>query len=78
MKSDNNFKIICISRCVDIAFNNTIEVGSQFDIDDYNYNYSDDYTRLIVDDRIMALVPKRNFKKLQDWREEKLNKLIEE
>jgi len=79
------FIIICISDCVPISSSNfrdkfpelSVKVGQKFLINNYEYNYTGEsvdsgYLRLPN----LGLFPKNNFKKLSDFRENKIDDLL--
>jgi hypothetical protein len=78
------FIIICVSDCVSISSSNfrdkftelSVKVGQKFKINNHEYNYVgesvDGYLRLPN----LGLFPKKNFKKLSDFRENKIDDLL--
>ena len=74
-----HFKIICISSCDSIGpiFPAKIEIGEIFDINDYEFNYAPNkYLRLIIDGKIIGLFSKIHFKKLENYRNEKIENIL--
>lgn len=83
---NENFRIICVSKCTtseSVALDGgIIEVGEIFDINHYEFNYSGDfdplvgYLRLHRNYQIIGLFKKKNFRKLEDYREDKINEIL--
>ena len=87
---NENFRIICVSKCTTVLETRPpeslgggiIEVGEIFDINHYEFNYSGDfdplvgYLRLSRNYQIIGLFKKKNFRKLEDYREDKINEIL--
>jgi len=77
MNPKNEFYIICISDCNSLVNGgDCIKKGDKFRINTYEYNYSENYMRLIVGNEIIGFYLQSNFMKLSEYRNLKLDELL--
>jgi len=81
----NKFKIICVSDCQVLGFQGdpssrgtNIKIGDVFVSDDYDFNHGVNIIRLFSEKNLfLGLYKKSNFKKLDEFRNEKIETILE-